>query len=526
LEDAVRVYRQLAESRPDDMSIQDRIADLQRKLDDAEPEEQPAPVWEDEAAVPAAQFEDVAGADAADAPAVGFDAGFRFVRQAPRDGLVEADPFAGSFDLAMAGGAVEGPDAEVAPVEGASVSEFASPTDDLEALAAELEGAEPAIEPAVEPEPTPSTLEPPAADLDVPALESGVLGFEEEDLAADADVPESDVADIEPQSELPIAELGVPESASEAEPEFEPAAAQFKPPAEDFEPPAEEFEPPTDEFVPPTGVFEPPVSEPERASESELSAFEEEPAGFEQEPAGQEPELPIEEMKASSDLEALAAELEGSSWESPDSGREDDSGESEPSAPEPEEAGLEIDAPAAELDAILSDAGDLVEGIEPVGAATEYREETEQGPIEPDYEPPPEFEASATEPEAVAEEDEEVVSEEPAPSDAVAAFSTDALVSDEDLWAPRAESPAIAEVADSEEGSASHAEAIESRETVESHKTIEGYLAGLLDFSPNVRPDSPSGPDVDEGVPSVEGSGRESSEDLARFQEWLRGLKR
>ena len=403
VEDALRVYRRLAESNPDDPSIQESIVELERRLDRAELEA---------AAEPA---EDSSEPLAFPTPPAGEE--FRFALQAPPEGLDDADPFAASLDAAITG-AVEGApeiggpgSLGFAPSEASAASTdeevpasaFASPTADLEALAAELEGAEHEVEaPTLEPEAAALDAESPAAEL--------------EDFAS---------------------ELEARPDASEAPaPEFEVPASEFGAATSDFEVPAE---------------FEPPSPEVDATSETEP-----------------EPEMP---------------------------------------APEPE-----VESPSAELEAVVADAEEATVETDEVDVRAELAALDD---VTSEPEAPAELEVPAAEADEPVVEyeaaDEPVVEhEEAAPDEAATdygepAIPPEVMVSEEDLWAKPA--------------AAADAEAVGA--------TIETYLIGLLDFSPDV---APRGLSAEAGFDEDDSSSRdadgESSEDLARFQEWLKGLKR
>ncbi len=220
-EDALRVYRQLAEARPEDEYIQARITELEQQLSglpaaDKEIEElaqlldmtEPTPPTPSEVisheAPPEPAEEPALSAQATEpsaAPIEPLEGEFQFEDEAPVAGFEMLDPFAASFDVlarremreALEAGEAE-PAAEEPAAEEREVEEawsFEPATTEAEPQGAVLEMADLAPEPEGPAEPdTPEQLaEPALADALEPefAIESELISSDEAEGAAEAE---------------------------------------------------------------------------------------------------------------------------------------------------------------------------------------------------------------------------------------------------------------------------------------------------------------------------------------------------
>ncbi len=227
-EDALRVYRQLAEARPDDEGVADRIRELEDQLAGRAPDrdeevEELAELLElteagrtvgADADVPSAEPTDLQGGDGD---------GFRFEDEAPVAGLEHLDPFAASFDVF----AMKEPPAAPAAVPAAEEREAEGfEPERFEAERFEAEGFEPeefeVEEPATE-EPIEEVIGAAGEEVTpepVPARPEMEIVSEPPIVPADYEVP---LADMEDVVQIPVEAEPFAEEALE-EPEVEPAA--------------------------------------------------------------------------------------------------------------------------------------------------------------------------------------------------------------------------------------------------------------------------------------------------------------
>jgi tetratricopeptide (TPR) repeat protein len=255
-EDALSVYRRLAETRPGDERIRARIAELEARLaevraaaEEGERElaelleltraaarepaeaEEPAEAVPEPEAVSEPEAEPVA-AEVAERLVEPEDGEFRFEDEAPVAGLEHLDPFAASFHVMVVAG-VRAPAAGPAPEEpapepvsaqpaGPLTPEEAEPAEPEEAAVAEA--AAPAIEEEPEPEPAMAGAEEPAVEvadgLVFPVVEPEPVELEEAEPEPEVFAAAGATADL---AEDDVAEEAQPEPAA-AEPEESAAA--------------------------------------------------------------------------------------------------------------------------------------------------------------------------------------------------------------------------------------------------------------------------------------------------------------
>ncbi len=221
-EDALRVYRQLADARPEDESLAARIHELEERLAEpaadreGEAEEISELLKLTEAGSPVGDL-DSSSASFTDVQAGDGD-GFRFEDEAPHAGLEHLDPFAGSFDVFALKEPPAEPLVEEPPAEEPAVEE---PIEEyLEATGEEI---------TPEPVPEPAALE--TAPEPAVVWEEEISADEFEDVIPVAVEPEPFAAAASDEDE-PEAEVPTPETQDATIEEYLASLLEFESPPE------------------------------------------------------------------------------------------------------------------------------------------------------------------------------------------------------------------------------------------------------------------------------------------------------